>query len=188
MTEALTLRPVENEDVPFLWDMLWEAVAVDAGMRTLGKRAALLLPENTKYLDGWGRAGDAGVVAVNQAGTRLGAAWYRRFTPEQHAYGFVAEDIPELAIGVRVEARGQGVGTALLTALLEVARAHGERAISLSVDRRNPAHALYHRLGFRDVATTDADSTSATMVIVLEPDRPAQRANESGGENRVEAP
>jgi GNAT superfamily N-acetyltransferase len=147
--------------------MLWEAAAVDEGMRALGKDTALARPENRKYLDGWGRPGDAGVVALDEAGQRLGAAWYRRFSDEAHGYGFVAPDVPELAIGVIASARGKGIGTALLNGLLGMARNQGERALSLSVDRRNPALALYKRIGFRDVDGSDPSDFSATMILVL---------------------
>ena len=162
-----TIRPVQAGDLPFLRDMLWEAAAVDPGVRARGKDAALADPLNRKYLDGWGRPGDAGVVAVGERGTRLGAAWYRLFPVEAGSYSFVAADVPELAIGVAVEARGQGIGGALLDALLAMARAQGYRAVSLSVDRRNPAVGLYERHGFRDAGLSDPAATGLTMIVTL---------------------
>jgi len=161
------IRPVQEDDLSFLWDMLWEAAAVDAGTRVRGKDAALAAPWNRKYLDGWGRAGDAGVVALDDAGPYLGAAWYRLFPAEAHSYGFVASDIPELSIGVVSTARGQGVGGALLQALLDEAGAQGYAALSLSVDRQNPARALYERHGFRDAGVSPPGDTSVTMVVML---------------------
>ena len=174
------MRPVRPDDVPFLWDMLWEAAAVDEGMRGLGKAVALDRPENRKYVEGWGRPGDAGVVALDETGQRLGAAWYRRFPAEAKGYGFVAPDVPELAIGVVAAARGRGIGAALLAALLAMARGQGERALSLSVDRRNAARALYERSGFRDVEGADPGDSSATMLLTL--DTPGQL---SAGESVV---
>ena len=161
------IRPVQADDLPFLWDMLWEAAAVDPGTRVRGKDAALASPWNRKYLDGWGRAGDAGAIALDDGGPYLGAAWYRRFPAEAHSYGFVAPDIPELTIGVVSTARGRGVGDALLRALLDEARAQGYAALSLSVDRQNPARALYERRGFRDAGVSQPDDTSVTMVATL---------------------
>ena len=162
-----TIRAVQPDDEPLLWNMLWEAAAVAPAMRAIGREAALARPESRKYLDGWGRPGDAGVVAVDETDQRLGAAWYRRFPVDAPGYGFVAPDIPELAIGVIPGARGRGIGTALLDALVRHARANGERALSLSVDRQNPALALYERNGFRDAGISNADDSSLTMIVVF---------------------
>ncbi len=111
------IRPVVPDDLPFLWDMAWEATAVDAGMRAMGREAAFALPESRKYLEGWGRPGDAGVIAVDDGGRPLGAAWCRLFPPDDPGYGFVAPDVPELSIGVHADARGQGIGRALSLSL-----------------------------------------------------------------------
>ena len=159
------IRPIQPDDEPFLWDMGWEATAVDAGMRALGRDLAFAIPHVRRYFDGWGRPGDAGVVAVSEDGSRLGAAWYRLFPDEAPGWGFVANDVPELSIGVAVEARGKGVGTALLNALLALAREQGYRALSLSVDRQNPARRLYARMGFRDAGISSPADSSVTMVV-----------------------
>jgi ribosomal protein S18 acetylase RimI-like enzyme len=71
-----------------------------------------------------------------------------RATDDDHGYGFVATDVPELSIGVTADERGRGVGTALLEELLAQARATGHPAVSLSVETDNPAVRLYERLGF----------------------------------------
>ncbi len=164
---VLEIRLAEPEDEPFLWDMAWEATAVDEGMRALGRDAAFAMPHVRRYLDGWGRPGDAGVVAVASGGWRLGAAWYRLFPAEDPGWGFVATDVPELSIGVAAEARGTGIGSALLDALLSLAREQGYRAVSLSVDRQNPAHRLYERKGFRDAGISDPSDSSVTMIAQL---------------------
>ena len=158
------IRPTQPDDEPFLWDMGWEATAVDAEMRALGRDAALANPHVRRYLNGWGRPGDAGVVAVSEDGQRLGAAWYRLFPVDERGWGFVAADVPELSIGVVGAARGSGVGGASLAALLELAREQGHRTLSLSVDRQNPARRLYERVGFRDAGIFDPTDTSVTMI------------------------
>ncbi len=103
-------------------------------------------------------------MAVDGDGRRLGAAWYRRFLAEAPGYGFASPDVPELTIGVAAEARGRGIGRALQNALIETARGHGCRALSLSVDLRSPARRLYERVRFRDVSVSEADSAAALMV------------------------
>jgi GNAT superfamily N-acetyltransferase len=160
------IRLAQPDDEPFMWDMAWQATAVDDGMRRLGREAAFAIPHVRRYLEGWGRTGDAAVVAVVD-GQRLGAAWYRLFPAEDPGWGFVATDVPELSIGVAAEARGRGVGSALLDALLTLARERGFRAVSLSVDRRNPARRLYERKGFRDAGISDPTDSSVTMIAQL---------------------
>jgi GNAT superfamily N-acetyltransferase len=163
----VTIRPAEPDDWPFMWDMGWEATAVDAGMRAAGREAAFAIPHVRRYLDGWGRVGDAAVIAVAADGQRLGAAWYRLFPSEDPGWGFIATDVPELSIGVTATVRGRGVGSALLDALLKLAQEQGYRALSLSVDRQNPARRLYERKGFRDAGISDPTATSVTMIADL---------------------
>lgn len=107
-------------------------------------------PHLARYVDGWGRRGDAGVVALDDAGSDVGAAWLRLWTPPEVGYGFLDAATPELSMAVRPEARGRGIGSALARQLL--ARAGGQyTAVSLSVTAENPARRLYARLGFVEV-------------------------------------
>jgi ribosomal protein S18 acetylase RimI-like enzyme len=166
-TTPIIIRQAGPQDLPFMWDMLYEAAAASPAIRAMGKEAALALPPVRRYLEGWGARGDAGVVAVDRHGNRLGAAWYRLFPQEMPGYGFVSADVPELSIGVVAEARGRGVGGALLEALKELARNQGFKALSLSVDRLNPAVRLYRRHGFTDAGVSLPQDSSVTMVVIL---------------------
>jgi ribosomal protein S18 acetylase RimI-like enzyme len=163
----VVIRPAHADDEPFLWDMAWEAMAVEPAMLALGRDAVLAIPQVRLYLDGWGRPGDTGLIAVAEDGRRLGAAWYRLYPAENPSSGFVAADIPELSIGVVPEARGRGIGGALLDALLALAREQGYQAVSLSVDRENPARRLYERKGFHDAGVSDPTVTWLTMIAYL---------------------
>jgi len=146
------------QDKRFLRDMLhhayyWKERAPDSGLGPVGL-----------YVKDWGRVGDAGVVALVD-GFPVGAAWYRLFRAGQPGYGFVDERTPELAIAVVPSARGRGVGSALLDALLATARAQGHAAVSLSVDKLNRgAIELYERRGF---GARQERGDSLTMVAPL---------------------
>ena len=70
-----------------------------------------------------------------------------------------------MAIGVYPEFRGQRVGSLLLGALIARARRDGERALSLSVNRENPAKRLYARYGFEVVGEP---GDTLTMLLDLE--------------------
>jgi ribosomal protein S18 acetylase RimI-like enzyme len=135
--------------------MLFEAAMWRAGVSRPASAETLALPEIARYVEGWGRAGDAGVIAV-EGEQPLGAAWYRLFPADGPGYGFVDERTPELSIGVLAHARGRGVGTALVRALLEQARGAEFEAISLSVEPPNPAARLYERAGFTRVGGAGA--------------------------------
>jgi ribosomal protein S18 acetylase RimI-like enzyme len=112
-----------------------------------------LPPEIARYVVGFGRSGDAGVVAEVGAAA-VGAAWYRLLPASEPGYGFVAGDVPELSIAVVAEYRGLGLGRQLLETLLAHADANGVARISLSVALDNPAARLYERVGFRRVGVS----------------------------------
>ena len=114
-----------------------------------------------RYVDGWMRPGDFGVIAED--GRPVGAAWARLLTADRPGYGYVADDVPELSIGVEPGQRGRGVGRALLVSLIETAAAEYRR-LSLSVEPENRAAELYRSLGFRKVGTSGG---SDTMVLEL---------------------
>jgi ribosomal protein S18 acetylase RimI-like enzyme len=116
-------------------------------------------PEIGCYVDAWGRYGDDGVLALDDhTGADLGAAWLRLWPGLDTGYGFVDRATPELAIAVRAEHRGRGIGSCLLDALLDRA-SQRHRAVSLSVARDNPSVALYQRFGFRAIAAADGTLT-----------------------------
>ncbi len=154
------IRPGTPQDARFLRDMLRHAYywrspeELERGVHAMN------------YVENWGRPGDAAVIALDR-GFPVGAAWYRLFGAERPGYGFVDERTPELAIAVVPSARGKGVGSALLDALLARAREAGYPSISLSVDRNNAgAIELYQRHGFSQVAE---DADSLTMLAAIDP-------------------
>ncbi|HEX6655203.1 MAG TPA: GNAT family N-acetyltransferase [Candidatus Limnocylindria bacterium] len=163
----MSIRPLQLDDEPFLQDMAWEYLAMNPERCALGRDAVMALPQVRRYFVGRGRPGDTGVVAVTEDGQRLGVAWYRLFSAAEPGWGFIAADIPELSIFVAAEARGRGVGSALLDALMGLAREQGHRALSLSVNRQNPARRLYERKGFREAGVSDATAPTVIMIADL---------------------
>jgi GNAT superfamily N-acetyltransferase len=118
----------------------------------------------SRYVLGWGRRGDAAVIAIDDYWP-VGAAWYRLFSRDEPGYGFVDEKTPEISIAVVPNKRGGGHGSQLLEALIERAREDGYKALSLSVEPDNPALHLYERMGFRKVGETGG---SWTMKVDLQ--------------------
>lgn len=149
---AFTIHLATRDDLHFLRAMLYEAAFWREPTPRPSLSTALADPHVARYVDRWGRVGDAGVVAVSADGTGVGAAWYRRFSADAPGYGFLDAATPELAVGVAADARNRGIGTALLTSLTDLAKADGIGALCLSVEDDNLARRLYERLGFRLVA------------------------------------
>jgi ribosomal protein S18 acetylase RimI-like enzyme len=152
------IRPLTNEDEPFLWEMLYQALYVPAGEPPFPPEI-VRQPEISRYVAGWGRADDAGFVALlEESFEPVGAVWIRLLKGADKGYGYVDDATPELTIALRPAARGQGVGTQLLLSMLAAAR-DKYSALSLSVSVENPARRLYQRLGFETVEQTGAALT-----------------------------
>ena len=135
------IRPLTPQDEPILWEMLYHALS-SSSKDEPSSREIVRRPEISRYVDGWGRAGDTGFVAHDKTGALLGAVWLRQPTDKSNAS-------PELALSVKREQRGHGVGTALLTHLIR-ANPH-QSAISISFVAGKPVLRLYERFGFKVV-------------------------------------
>ena len=162
-TQNYSIRPASSADRQFLREMLYQSLYVPEGGAPF-PREVLDRPEIAKYVEGWGRAGDIGFVALELGSNEpVGAAWLRLLVGVEKGYGHVRDETPELAMAVLPAHRGRGVGSALLARLLETARAEYD-SVSLSVSSDNPAVRLYVRMGFERVSVSD---TSITMIKSL---------------------
>ena len=143
----IEIRELTDDDLGFLGEMLYAALAWNPDAELPPIEFVLEHPQAVIYHRGWGRRGDAGYVA-EESGQRIGAVWYRLFTEDEHGHGYVDDETPELAIAVVDGFRGRGVGGLLLDALHERARRDGLRRVALSVEPENPAKRLYARHGY----------------------------------------
>ena len=147
------LRPADLQDMRFLRDMLRHAyhwrIAEDPDLPVF------------RYVQNWGRRGDAGVIA-SAGPNAYGAAWYRLFPASAPGFAFLDEETPELTIAVVPSQRGHGAGGELLEALLERARADGFAQISLSAEPGQTG--FYERHGFHELRREDR---TVTMIARL---------------------
>jgi ribosomal protein S18 acetylase RimI-like enzyme len=162
-----TIRHAAPADEPFLWQMLYYAANMAEDGAASGDDAKPH-PYLAKYVRGWGRAGDLGTIAVGEGAQPLGAAWVRLLIGAEKNYAAVADGVPELAVAIRPQYIGQGIGAGLLARLLDDARAIYP-AVVLSVRAANPARRLYERLGFVvvDTVVNRVGGESAVMLRSL---------------------
>jgi len=153
----IIISPSTLDDLSFLKEMLFEAAYWRSDQERPSLEKGLARADLVYLLEGWGRKGDTAVIAVSEDDQQVGAAWYRFWWPETHSYGYISPEIPELAIAVRAEFRGRGVGQQLLDALLQKAKSQGIKKVSLSVEIENPALNLYRKHGFQPVEKNKGD-------------------------------
>ncbi len=150
------LRAVDRQDARFLRDMLRHAyhwrLAQDPELPVY------------RYVQNWGRRGDAGVIAFGGRNP-FGAAWYRLFGASEPGFGFVDERTPELTVAVVPSRRGHGTGAELLEALLARAGEDGFDQLSLSAEHGQTG--FYERFGF---AAVHEDDDAVTMLVRLSPE------------------
>lgn len=87
---------------------------------------------------------DAEFWIIERAGTPIGRLYVYRTDPA---------DVRIVDIALLPSSRGSGIGTELLRAELDAARALG-KTVSVHCERFNPALRLYRRLGFEPVGET----------------------------------
>jgi ribosomal protein S18 acetylase RimI-like enzyme len=139
-----TLRPEVAEDEPFL------------------RRLYTSTREEELAVTGWSDAEKAAFLAMQFDARR--AAYLVSYPCAERSVVLVgsvpagrllvlrtSEEIRIVDVALLPEHRGLGLGTAILTPVLEEARASG-RPVRIHVDRTNRAQSLYARLGFAPVS------------------------------------
>ena len=143
-TSSVTLRPVEPEDYPLLRAVYastredeLELVPWDDAQREL------FLQQQFDSQDAYYRENytDTRFDVIEVDGRAAGRLYVARWEDE----------IRIVDIALLPEFRGFGVGTELVTGLLDEAAATGKR-VTIHVEKLNRARALYERLGFAEAA------------------------------------
>lgn len=158
------IRHIRPNEWVLLEDFLYEAIFVPEGFDGEVPRSVVRDdPRCRAAYEGFGSLPDDRALVAVMGGRVVGACWVR-MTDE---YGHIDDTTPSLSIALYKEYRGQGIGSAMMRAMLEELRDAGYARVSLSVQGENPALRLYERLGFRRVVGADADDPEWLMVREL---------------------
>ncbi|MBQ3335031.1 MAG: GNAT family N-acetyltransferase [Eubacteriaceae bacterium] len=153
------IRTLKDDETDLLQTFLYEAIFVPEGAAP-PPREIIEKPELRVYTDDFGqRKGDNGLVAVMDHQV-VGAVWTRIMDDDGH----VDDETPSFAIALYPAYRGQGIGTALMKAMLALFKNQGYRQGSLAVQKANDAVKLYRDVGFEIV---DENAEEYIMVCTL---------------------
>lgn len=162
--EKIIIREIQSDELHCLEDMMYESI-YQPDETNLIPRDVLNLPAIRVYIDNFGRKkGDYCLVAdINRK--IVGAVWTRILSGDIKGFGNVDSETPEFAISLYKEYRNQGIGTRLMSLMIEHLQKNGYRQTSLSVQKENYAVQLYKNLGFEIIGENDDDYI---MLIKLE--------------------
>jgi len=105
---------------------------------------------------------------VQQFSSRAGKVQDAGLMTARHTIGAgVGKPPGKVSIGVKPDARGQGVGEKLMRALIAEATRR-KVGLCLSVRSENPARRLYERLGFREIRGSAAMNRACGMSVGME--------------------
>ena len=149
---GLRIRELRPEEVPLLETFLYEAIFQRDPDHPL-PRDVIRQPELWMYVDGFGsRRGDC-CLCAEENGRVIGAVW-TRIIP---GYGHVDDGAPEFAISLLPDARGRGVGTQLMRAMLAELPKRGFARATLAVQKDNHALKMYKNVGFTVIGESDEE-------------------------------
>ncbi len=138
-----TIRQIDESEYPLLNDFLYEAIFIPDGV-TPPPKSIINSPELQVYVKGFGEQPHDTALVAEAEGKVVGAVWVR----VMNDYGHIDDDTPSFAISLYKEYRGFGIGTALMSAMLDVLKENGYKRASLAVQKENYALKLYLKAGF----------------------------------------
>ena len=114
------IRTLYPSEYSLLEEFLYQAIFVPKGQQP-PPRSVLQSPALRVYVDGFGQSPHDRAFAAVAEGRVAGAVWVRIMDD----YGHVDSETPSFALSLLPEFRGQGLGTALLHAMLDQLRQAG---------------------------------------------------------------
>ena len=147
-----TIRQIDESEYPLLNDFLYEAIFIPEGV-TPPPKSIINSPELQVYVKGFGEQPHDTALVAEAEGKVVGAVWVR----VMNDYGHIDDDTPSFAISLYKEYRGFGIGTALMSAMLDVLKENGYKRASLAVQKENYALKLHLKAGFEIIGENEEE-------------------------------
>jgi streptomycin 3"-adenylyltransferase len=148
----MLIRELQPDEAGVLKVFLYEAIFLPKGVEP-PERSIVKLPELRIYYEGFGEGKADFCMVAEDDGRIVGAVWTRLMKD----YGYVDDETPSFAISLYREYRGQGIGTRLMLAMLELLRKKGYKQASLAVQKANYAVRMYEKVGFHTVSENEEE-------------------------------
>ena len=141
--KEIIVRRMKTEEYSLLKEFTYMAIYVPHGVKMPPKSIVEQPALKIYYQDFGTEKGDICLVAESD-NKIVGAVWTRIVNDFAH----IDDSTPSLAIALKKESRGKGIGTRLLNEMLAVLTDSGFLSVSLSVQKENFAVRMYHKAGF----------------------------------------
>ncbi len=139
-----TIRKIRVDEYYLLDDFIYEAIFIPEGV-VPPPRTIINQPELQVYIKNFGTEKDDMCFVAEADNTVVGAVWVR----DMQDYGHIADGVPSFAISLYKQYRNLGIGTKLMTTMLDELRNKGYKRTSLAVQKENYAVKMYKKVGFR---------------------------------------
>ena len=141
-----TIRKLKVEEYDMLKEFTYQAI-FQRDKNNLIPRSVLDNPHIKVFYDDFGKPDDECLV-VEVDNKIVGAVWTRILSGDVKGFGNIDKHTPEFGISLFEEYRGKGLGTKLMTSMLELLKQKGYKRTSLAVQKDNYAVNLYKNTGF----------------------------------------
>lgn len=146
------IREMQSSEYLLLEDFLYQAI-YQPDKTNLAPRSIIKKPECQVYIKDFGKQKDDYCFCADVDGKVIGAVWVRNI----NGYGSVDNNTVEFAISVFDEYQKMGIGTALMTKMLEHLKKLNYAKASLAVQKENYALRMYKKVGFEIVDENDQE-------------------------------
>ena len=152
----MIIRELKPDEIFNLEDMLYEAI-YQPDEDNLIPRSVINVSEVNVYIKDFGKWKDDCCLVADSDGEIVGAVWVRIISGEIKGYGYVDNQTPEFAISLFKDYRNKGLGTQLMSRMVDCLRGKGYKQASLNVKKENYAVKLYRKMGFKVIDENEED-------------------------------